>query len=469
MASLVQGRGRRSVFRPLAWLDGLWRLLRRPWLLLLTALLLLALLLSTRFIPQMPGQAQEDPASAQRWLNAEADAWGSGGTLLRALGLFAAHQSPLFYALAGLLALLSSVHLADGVLFALLPARLRALLNAPVTGEPLPVHSSDKLYRRRNALPLPPAQSEPLLAEWMAQAAGAPVTRVGLPGEEGESSAEQRLLALRRPWLAWLRPLLPLGLILATTSLWLNALLGWDVRPGTLAPGDEALFPLHGVALLYDAAPSADGLATAAITGTVAGRPVLLDADKPAMRVGGAGVRLREDVPALWVRAQAPLLSLPGDGETRASVGLLFAQEGSEQLVVLPKRNAGLRLVRLGGENEGAFLVEIFAEDAVQPVERVQVSGATTVTVPAGDEAVQVAMTPMPGLAVEVRHAPGDWLVWPALVLVLAGLAGIWLRPAFVLAQVSAWPVERSLVTLQSSAPVVLPWDEEPAGESGST
>ncbi len=111
-------------------MDALWRFLRRPSLAILLALLLLALLIAARVVPQLPGQAAEDPASAMRWLNAEQDSWGAWGGLLRALGLFNVSDSPLFYLLLALLALVCGVHLAAAIVAARLPHHLAAALDA---------------------------------------------------------------------------------------------------------------------------------------------------------------------------------------------------------------------------------------------------------------------------------------------------------------------------------------------------
>jgi hypothetical protein len=62
-------------------------------------------------------------------------------------------------------------------------------------------------------------------------------------------------------------------------------------------------------------------------------------------------------------------------------------------------------------------------------------------------------MTPLPTLAIQVRHSPGQWLLWVALALVALGLPGFWQQPGFVLAQIGPWPPERAVVTLQSDLP----------------
>ena len=464
--------GTRIARRTGAALDALWRTLRRPWLLVTLILLLLALLVAARILPQMPGQAQEDPASAQRWLNAEADAWQRGGSLLRALGLFSALQSPLFYALAGAVAMLSAIHLAEAVRFVRLPGRLRALLDASVTANPLPVLSPETVYRRRTTVAMAQAQTAAAISTWLTQSLGANVerTQIALPVPEDQELGEIRLLVQRRAQLVWLRPLLPAALLLSTAVLWINALWGWDVRPETLAPGAQVIYAPHAVKLAYEVVNETTGAASALISGTVAGMPVQFDPSNPGQHTPGLRVAVSPSASALWINTQDPVLALPGEDETRRSVGLIFPQPGSEQLVVLPRDNAGLRLVRLGGENAGEFLVEVFAEDAVQPVERVQMNSALTVTVPTEDSALRLALTPMPGIDLEVRRSPGEWLVWPALFLAIAGLAGVWLRPSYAIAQIREWPVGRSVVTLQSSErlPAELPLREAIARQEGN-
>jgi hypothetical protein len=63
---------------------------------------------------------------------------------------------------------------------------------------------------------------------------------------------------------------------------------------------------------------------------------------------------------------------------------------------------------------------------------------------------VALAFVPLPSLAIQVRRMPALWLLVPALVLIVAGAFGFWPRPGFVLAQIGPWPVERSVITVQS-------------------
>src|SRR5690606_2891692 len=72
----------------------LWQLLCDPWLLLAIAGLLGVLLTAGALLPQLPGQLQDEPAAADRWLTATAEAFGAAGPWLRSLGLFDVLHSP---------------------------------------------------------------------------------------------------------------------------------------------------------------------------------------------------------------------------------------------------------------------------------------------------------------------------------------------------------------------------------------
>ncbi len=189
----------------------------------------------------------------------------------------------------------------------------------------------------------------------------------------------------------------------------------------------------------------------ALLTAEIRGESATLPANASRARVSGVDVRVQRSAPALLLRVDRPLLALPGALESSAEVGLVFPQPGSEQIVLLPASGTGVRVVRLLDETGGGFLIEVYARDGVQPVQRVEVTEAQSLMLPleSGDVALQVE--PTVGLDVTVQRAPGGWLLWPALLLLLIGLASLWWKPVFALAQLAPWPVERTVLTLQSN------------------
>ena len=58
------------------------------------------LLTASALLPQLPGQLQDEPAAADRWLTATVEAFGAAATVLRSLGLFDVLHSPLLRILA---------------------------------------------------------------------------------------------------------------------------------------------------------------------------------------------------------------------------------------------------------------------------------------------------------------------------------------------------------------------------------
>ena len=448
--ALSEAKAGRSTPRPGSRLtragDRLWRFLRHPAVAIVLAALLLGLLLIARIIPQIPGQAVEDPAAAARWLNAERDAWGAWGGLLRALGFFAVATSPLFLTLIASLALVCGVHLAALLANSRLPRQLMAAFNAPAGVSPLPLTTTDGLLQLRLAHPNPPPVTASRLHATLAAAIG-PVQERILASPDAATQSENRLLAMAGMRGLMLRPLLPLGALLALGVLWFSAAFGWNVRPPALAPSDSYTAPAHNVTLNY--AVPAEGDATLEVA--VADESATLPARSGSTRVGGATVQVQEAAPALLLRVETPLLALPGAPENRTAVGLVFPQMGSEQIVLLPDSGTGVRVVKLGATEGDAYLVEVYARDGVQPVQRVELTAAQSLTLPLESGAVALWLEPTVGLNVTVRHAPGAWLLWLALPLMLAGLASLRWKPAFALAQVQPWPVGRAAVTLQTN------------------
>jgi hypothetical protein len=273
----------------------------------------------------------------------------------------------------------------------------------------------------------------------------------------GGSSTEQRWLLVHHARSAWLRPLLFGGLALALLSIWMAVHIGWSVAPAALAPGESYSYPPHDILLEYGVRPGT-GDAWPVLTATIASDVITLNAatDRNG-RIGGADVELGQGPPAMWVETADPLLLAPGGlpDEARRGLGALFPQPGSEQVVVLANRNAGLRIVRLadGDTGEPAFLVEVYEAGSVQPSQRLQVNSDARVVMGEEDTPLDLKLTPTVGVQVEVSRRPGRWLLWLALCMAAVGALGYLRHPGFTLVQLSPWPVERSVVIVQSNRP----------------
>ena len=90
-----------------------WRWLLSPWTLFSAGTATLILLPAAFFLPQLPGQLNDEPAAAARWLLAAGAAYGALGNTLRVAGLFNLLGSLLFRTLLAFITLLVALHFAD--------------------------------------------------------------------------------------------------------------------------------------------------------------------------------------------------------------------------------------------------------------------------------------------------------------------------------------------------------------------
>jgi hypothetical protein len=439
---------------------------------------LLALLLALNWIlPQLPGQLDSEAGAADRWLATAAATAGALGSILRGLGLFQIMQSTLLQLLLGLLIFVLLLQLAR------LAAAAYTLHQAPhvldhaggVNGEPLPVASAaasaGALLRWRSshpALPLTVAgEMQRLLDARLrhverrtARVSPAPVDEAATGESSDALTLEERLLAVRGRSAAWLRPLLVLGMLAAALLIWTNATLGWEYTASHLAPGERMADAIHDLRFEYRIEHGAPGVLQPQLVASVGSDSAIIPvAQEMEERVGNAVVRAQPDVPGLIIQTVDGqlLLARPGQVTPVASIGIGFPSAGSEETLLLPQQAAGLRIVRVEagapGPAEDAFLVEVFQSGSEQAVLRTQITGSEIVSIPTQFGTVVLAMTPLPALAIQVRHNPAQWLLWVALALMGLGLLGFWQQPGFVLAQIGPWPPERAVVTLQSDLP----------------
>ncbi len=485
-------------------LDALWRWLTDYRLLLAVGAVTLLFLLVALALPQMPDQLRNDPGEATRWLLTTAEGYGPLGDLLRQLGLFDLLGSPLLKLALGVITLLLLIHLGELIGSALQLRQTPRVLERDdgVAGEPLPLSPGRRIRRLR--IVISPEQPEGLAnegegTEKSAQADrgdadpgddGAEADDVGLADalaaemaqtfddfqrrelevapppavaeaiEDAPPVQESRLLGVRGRTAAYLRPLLILGLLAALAAVWLLINFGWELTSPVLAPGDAYRAASQQVEVRYDvsiapasAVPGEAGVLTPVLSVDVGQGPQEVTVDGPTQAtVDGVTVDVSPATPGLLLRTASgqPLLALPGQSTPASAIGLIFPGFGSEEVVLLPRQQAGLRIVRRNeGETGGAFMVEIYRGAAAEPDQRLTITGDEPQTV-AIDEEQSLELLPVAGVSVRLQHAPGAWLIWPALVLALAGVYGFWKRPGFLLVQVAPWTEDKQVVVAQS-------------------
>jgi hypothetical protein len=459
----------------MAWLmsaEGLWHLLRRPWLLILSSLLVCLLLLSAVGLPQLPGQLSGDATASARWLVGASADYGWAGELLRSLGLFNVLHSVLLQVALALITLVLVVYLGELAAVVLRYRHLTTLLAQPIAaaGEPLPAPTARHLYRWRGTLSAPVAtiaeQLQPQLAKQQFNEVKS--SAFSLPADEPaeqpapENVNEVRYVATRHLRWAVVRLLLMVGLLLAIGVVWGIVIRGWEVSVPILAPGEQYRSAAHALALEYQiptrgaAGEPALQLAVGEATG------VLAPAADQAGRIAGVDVRVADTLPGLYIATAdgQPALARAGQSETVGGLGLIFPSPGSEESILLPQAALGLRIVRLGDElaeaSGASFLLEVNRVGSTQPPTRLEIGHQLSEVITLDEADFTLHFHLLPGLVVEARYLPGVWLLWVALLLVIIGGVGFWFRPAFLVAQIAPWPPDRSVVVLQSDEAVTL-------------
>ncbi len=469
--------------RAVAPLDALWRWCTRPLLLLLLATLTLALTLAGRLLPQLPANLQGDATETSRWLLNSSAQLGTPGDILRGLGLFDVLTSPLLRWLLLLLAALLVLQLGRQLGSALQMRRVQRLrlddLREPTrSGEPvaLPVAAPHRLRTTHDSPPdvlLVAVRAE--LTRRFGHVDELRVQEISIQERDAADESERvdvveemRLLATRDLRASGLRPLLALGLGLALASAWWVAGQSWSAISPPLVPGDSFARPAQNFRVQYvvlepaetATADDSQGEADGATPGVPAFALRLQSGDvtrelpltQPDMHLSLSGVRVRALVvaPGLFVRTvdgSARLVALGGSDFQRA-VGLAFpsanfgvtVQQGSE---------AALEFVRVDKADAGTrFDVKITPLAPEGKPHSEAIAGAVQ-TIDGGGALLEVVR--VPSVQVVARHTPGLWLLWPAGLLVAAGLVGLWRRPAFALVQIVPWPGGRTVVVAQGS------------------
>jgi hypothetical protein len=486
----THGRGLGAV------LDALWRWLTDYRLLLAVGAITLLFLLVALALPQMPDQLRNDPGEATRWLLTTAESYGPLGDLLRQLGLFDLLRSPLLKLALGVISLLLLIHLGELIGSALQLRQMPGVLDRGdgVAGEPLPLPPGRRIRRLRTVVsPDQPDESgndgeqtengstegadsdegdgetgdgdviDALAAEMTRDfddfhrrlAEVAPPPSVAEVIDDPAPVPESRLLGVRGQVAAYLRPLLILGLLAALAAVWLLIDFGWELTSPVLAPGDAYRAASQQVEVRYevDMVPDEAGALTPTLSVDVGEGPqeVTVDGSTRAT-VDGVRVDVSSAAPGLLLRTASgqPLLALPGQSTPASAIGLIFPGFGSEEVVLLPRQQTGLRIVRRHlGEEGDAFMVEIYRGAAAEPDQRLAITGGEPQTV-AIDEEQSLELLPVSGVSVHLQRTPGAWLIWPALLLSLAGIYGFWKRPGFLLVQIAPWFEDKQVIVAQS-------------------
>jgi hypothetical protein len=458
----------------MAWVspvDALWRVLRRPWVLIGSGMVVLLLLTSALLLPQLPGQMSRDPTAASRWLVGASAEYGAAGAFLRGLGLFNVLHSFLIQVVLAVITLILCVYLGELLTALLRYRRLPALLALPLAepGTPLPLSPINPVYRRRMASAQVPEATAALLQAQLTQrfpqiervavpftvSTETPqaATEDPLPDAAHGAAQEVRLLATRHLRWAYVRLALMAGLLLAIAILWWIVLAGWEIAAPILPAGEEYRLPTHQLRIHYAVEPQGAELAPQLLV-ELAGVTVTLPVTTPvATQVMGVDLRTTLAAPGLYIATPDGTWALAraGQSETQPGLGLTFPAPGSEESVILPALAVGLRIVRMAdGAGPTRYLLERYEGDSSQPAERMEIGPelAKLGSITVGETTLQFRQ--LPGITVDVRYLPGVRLLWLALALVFLGGLGFWFRPAFVLAQIGPWPVARSVVILQS-------------------
>jgi hypothetical protein len=452
---LIDGRAERTEVehRNFDLVSAAWRRLLSPWTLFSVGAATLVLLPAAFFLPQLPGQLNDEPAAAARWLSAAGAAYGALGNVLREAGLFNVLHSFLFRALLAFLTLLVALHLADslGKAFAVqtLIARFGAAPSRP--GSPVTLPDGLAAYRTRKAVD----DALPAVAERIAAAITRTYGYFAQHATDGPAdSQETRLLGVQRRYAYALQVLPPLGLLLALASIWLFLLAGWNINSPVLAPGEAYRAPAQDLFIQYLAGQDAEPPEpSVAVSVHIAGKEIAAAAPPGArLNDGSISLQVQQEGAGLLVRTvtQEPLLALPGQTEPTAGAGLILPSPGSEESVLLPTLEGGLRVVR-PPDGSDSFLVEVYRGLNLEPEQRIGITGIGQYEIGAAEQSLLLEFIPLPGLRVTVRHMPGFRLIWPAAILVIIGAAGYVRPPAFTLVQIAPWPAERAVVIVQTT------------------
>lgn len=455
------------------WMDGVWRFLIDPKLLTVLSLLLLVLILVGISVPQLPGQLRSEPLAADRWLAVAAAGYGVLGGVLRALSAFDVLHSPLFLSILVALIFVLLVHTADAAMIALSMWRLPALLDSTTlpSGEALPATLPRRVERWRGAVALSPAAvmqaCEAGVRAWAGQierrllrVAPAPAQAeppFAVATDTSSMVTEERLLGISGLIESVLRPLLPVGMVLALLVVAWYSIVGYSFLPAPLLPGERTSDAVLGLTAEYQLGIPQPGVLGPVLKVTRGDLEHTLPLQSLSASLEDVMVAVQPGAPALAVYTVngSALLSRPGQSNRTAMTGVGFPDPGSEQVLVLPESGVGIRMIRQDSAGVAAelFVIEVFQGDSESPVQRFTVGHSEVKRIETSDGDILLGFAPIAMFQMQAYTMPGVWWLIPALMLAIVGALGFRRRPTFLLVQAGPWPVERSVVILQSDRP----------------
>lgn len=453
------------------WFNALWQMLIDPRGLVIAGALLTAFTLLSILLPQMPGQLRSEVLAGDRWLTATAERYGALGGLLLGLGAFDVLRSPVFRALlwaALFLSLLQFAHLLSATHWA--RRLLHALDDAEhPCAEAAPIFLAEPIFRWRGAAPCSAtAAIERCEAQMRPWAERLERRTVNMPPSDFQTEAlasvgiappqtvqEERVLGLRQTWESALRPLLPAGLALALALAGWYSLAGSSFMPPALLPGERASDATLCLTVEYQLLSSQPNVIGPVLQVSRGEARRVLPLAPGSAELNGVVVNVRPGPPALLVRTvdDAALLMRPGQSFSVNEVGLDFPHPGGEQALVLPRHGVVMRIVR---PNEGtaptrAFIVEVFQGENETPTHRFPIVESQVVGIDTTEGQILLRFVPIAMFQVYAYTAPPLWLLLFALLLVAAGAYGFRRKAIFALAQAGPWPIDRSVIVLQSN------------------
>jgi hypothetical protein len=245
-------------------------------------------------------------------------------------------------------------------------------------------------------------------------------------------------------------------MILALVVVVWYASAGHSFAPSPLLPGERASDTTLGLSVEYVLTYPQPGVVGPVLRVNREELQRWLPLEPGSVTLDGVVVNAQPGAPALLVHTldDIALLARPGQTGAAASIAMSFPNPGSEQVLVMPQYGIGMRVIRQDNGTPSAaddsFAVEVFQGNSEAAAQRFVVNGSLVKPVETVDGAIPVGFVPLAMFDVQAHTAPGIWLLVPAVLLALIGVFGFRRKPTFLLAQVGPWPVERSVVIVQS-------------------
>jgi hypothetical protein len=459
---------------------ALWALCSRPLALWIPGLVILLLGLAGLWLPQMPGQLVNEPASAARWLEGATDA--PLGDLWRTLGLYSVLTHPvLSIALAALLAILA-VRVAQQVTaWQAHHQWTRQAIEMPVEtpGLPATLNSGAPLQRLRRAASHPPESVAIQIDQILEHADISRYNRASVPYADSTEPPETRLFWTSNLLWAILPLLRDSALLLAFAVAWSIIVFGWHIATPILAPGERFHSSALDLQIQYPLDPEMSAALHSGLqhVGTSA---LQISTQNARQAAGDLVVFTRQAAPGLILSSPAQsesALRRLGEGESVSALGLVLPEPGDEETVLLPELAAGLRIVRRAGD-QSMWLVEYYAAGDVQPRAHWDIQAGTTTTLVLPDSQVEIQVEPAAGIQFEVYHMPAHRLIWLGIGIALLSAIGTVRRPFFALIQVGPWHNESVVIVqtsdmnnqaLQSLFQQKVIWQPPPSPDTGTT